>query len=95
MTKIPMALISADEFEIARRLIPELSGYQDHDDWLDYQYGRLMGWSFGGLDTELVPISLEEFLNWCRDKQVHPSEVALDEFSRQIEAQAKQVSLAA
>ena len=48
MTKIPMALISADEFEMARHFIPELSSYQDYDDWLDYQYGRFMGWSLGG-----------------------------------------------
>ena len=95
MTKIPMALISADEFEIARRFIPEFSSYQDYDDWLDYQYGRFMGWSLGGLDTELISIALEDFLNWCRSNQFSPSEQALDDFSRQIESRAKHVYLAA
>ena len=95
MTRIPMALISADQFEIARRVIPELSSYQDYDDWLDYQYGRFMGWSLGGLDTELVTIALEDFLKWCLDNQFSPSERALDEFSQQIESRAKRVNLAA
>jgi len=95
MTKIPMALISADEFEMARHFIPELSAYQDYDDWLDYQYGRFMGWSLGGLDTELIPVALEEFVNWCCNTHRSPSEGALDEFCRQIESRAKQVYLAA
>ncbi len=95
MTKIPMALISADEFEIARSFIPELSGYQDYDDWLDYQYGRFMGWSLGGVDTELIPVVIEDFFSWCRKNKLSPSECALDEFGRQIETRARQVGLAA
>ncbi len=95
MTDISVALISTNEFEIARDFIPELSEYQDYNDWLDYRYGRFMGCSLGGLDAVLITVGLEDFLNWCRDNQISPSEPALDEFSRHAEGRAEQVSLAA
>ena len=95
MTEIAVALLSANEFEIARRFIPELLEYRDYDDWVDCRYGRLMGCSLGGLDAELVSVGLEEFLNWCRNHQIAPSEPALDQFSRHAERSAEQVGLAA
>ena len=95
MNNFPVVMIAADEFETACAFIPELSAFPSYDDWLDYQYGRFMGWSLGGLDTELIEIGLEDFLNWCRNNQFSPSEHALDEFSRQIESRARQVYLAA
>jgi hypothetical protein len=95
MTEIAVALLSANEFEIARRFIPELLEYRDYDDWLDCRYGRFMGSSLGGLDAELVSVRLEDFLSWCRHHQIAPNEPALDEFGRHAERQAEQVGLAA
>ena len=95
MTDIAVGLLSAHEFGIARGFIPELLEYRDYDDWLDCRYGRFMGCSLGGLDAELVTVGLEDFLNWCRNNQICPSEPALDEFSRKIKRRAKQIRLAA
>jgi hypothetical protein len=95
MTDIAVALLSANEFEIARRFIPELLEYRDYDDWLDCRYGRFMGCSLGGLDAGLITVRLEEFLNWCRNHHIAPSEPALDEFSRHAERPAEDVGLAA
>jgi hypothetical protein len=95
MTNVPMALISASEFELARDFIPELSEFKNYDDWLDYQNGRFMGCSLGGLDAKLITVSLEDFMIWCLSNQVSPSERALDEFSRQLQRRAEQGSLAA
>ena len=95
MTNVTMALISASEFELARDFIPEFLEYMDYDDWLDYQNGRFMGHSLAGLDVELIPVSLEDFMVWCLTNQVSPSERALDEFSGHLEKRAEQGSLAA
>jgi len=95
MTDIAVALLSAKEFEIARRFIPELLEYRDYDDWVDCRYGRLMGCSLGGDEAELVTVGLEEFLSWCRLRQIAPSEPALDQFGRQDKRSPEQVGLAA
>lgn len=95
MANSSIALISAKEFETARRFIPELSQHLNYEDWLDYQFGRMMGASLGGDDSELVTVSLDEFLNWCRAKKIHPSERALDVFSGQRDSQAEEGWLAA
>jgi len=80
-----MAVIPADEFEIACAFINELSNDLNHDDWLDCQYGLFMGRSLGGLRTELIPDGLEDFLKWRCNREISPSERALDEFGRPLE----------
>ena len=55
MANSSIALISAKEFETARRFIPELSQHLNYEDWLDYQFGRMMGASLG-----------ETTANWSR-----------------------------
>jgi hypothetical protein len=76
-----IAALSAAEFEIARRIIPELSGCASYDDWLDRRYGRFIGLSTGGADAELVMIRLGDFLDWCGDRKIRASEAALDAFA--------------
>ena len=81
MTTFTIAALSPAEFEIARGIVPELSGCVGYDDWLDRRYGRFIGLSTGGADAELVMIRLGDFLDWCGDREIGASEAALDAFA--------------
>ncbi len=87
MTNVPMATRAASEFEDACAFIPELWDFVDHEHWLDYLYGRFMGWSLGGLRTELIPVCLEDFLDWRRNGENPLREHALGD--RRSEEQAE------
>jgi hypothetical protein len=81
MNAFTIATLSLAEFEIARAIIPELSGCADYNDWLDRRYGHFIGLSTGGADAELVMIRLGDFLDWCGDRKIRASEAALDAFA--------------
>jgi hypothetical protein len=81
MTNVSIAVLSAAEFEIARKLIFELSAHPSYDDWLDCRYGTFMGRSLGGDDAHLVTVSLGPFLGWCDARGLRPSESTLDAFA--------------
>jgi hypothetical protein len=81
MNTFTIAALSAAEYEVAREIIPELSGSAGYDDWLDRRYGRFMGLSTGGADAEFVMIRLGDFLDWCGDRKIRVSEAALDAFA--------------
>ena len=83
MTNVSIALLSAAEFEHARRLIGDLSAHRSYDEWVDYRYGAFMGLSIGGEDADVVTVRLEPFLKWCLQHDVTPSESALDAFAVQ------------
>ena len=81
MTNVSIALLSAADFELARRFMGELSAYRSYDDWVDWRHGAFMGLSIGGEDAGLVTVRLEPFLKWCAQNGVTPSESALDAFA--------------
>jgi hypothetical protein len=81
MSNVSVAVLSAAEFESARRLVSGLSSHPSYDDWIDWRYGTLMGRSLGGDDVQLVIVRLGPFLEWCDDCGLRPSENALDAFA--------------
>ncbi len=81
MTNVSIAVLSAAEFEIARRLMSDLSAHPSYDDWVDFRYGTFMGRSLGGDDAQLVTVSLGSFLEWCDDRGLRPCESTLDAFA--------------
>ncbi len=81
MSSVSIAVLSAAEFEIARRLMSELSAHHSYD-WVDFRYGAFMGLSLGGDDAQLVTVDLGPFLEWCEDRDLRPSESNLDAFAR-------------
>lgn len=81
MTNVSIAVLSAAEFRVARKLISELSAHSSYDDWLDCRYGTFMGCSLGGSNAKLVTVSLGPFLEWCDDRGLRPSESTLDAFA--------------
>ncbi len=95
MTDVSIAVLSAAEFEIARRLISELSDHASYDDWLDCRYGRFMGFSLGGDDADMVTVSLARFLEWCADRELRPTESALDAFASQSATKDRETGPAA
>jgi hypothetical protein len=82
MNKVFIGVVSAADFERARGCVAELSNYGGYDDWLNSRYGRFMGLSLGGADASLVTVVLEDFLGWCGDRKIRPSEAALDIFAQ-------------
>ena len=82
MNKVSIGVVSAADFELARGCIAELSNYGGYDDWLNSRYGQFMGLSLGGADASLVTVVLEDFLGWCGDRKIRPSEAALDVFAQ-------------
>jgi hypothetical protein len=81
MSKILVGVVSAADFERAHALIPEFSSYRGYDDWLDSRHGRFMGLSLGGADASLVTVALDDFIDWCGERDLRPSETALDAFA--------------
>jgi hypothetical protein len=77
----PIAMLSPAEFELARRIMPELSEHARYEDWVACREGLLIGLSRSGLDTRFVSVSLEEFQSWRRTCAAPPSEAALDAFA--------------
>jgi hypothetical protein len=90
MNKVLVGVVSAAEFERARERIFELSDHCSYDDWLDGRYGRFMGLSLGGADAALVTVALNDFLNWCGDCNIRPSEAALDAFALQSTCRSRE-----
>jgi hypothetical protein len=81
MNKVLVGVVSGADFERARVCISELSRYRGYEDWLDSRYGRFMGLSVGGADASLVTVALDDFINWCGDRNLRPSEAGLDAFA--------------
>lgn len=82
MQRILVGVVSAADFERAKRHISELSTYDGYDDWLDSRYGRFMGLSIGGADASLETVALDDFLDWCQARSLCPSETALDAYAK-------------
>jgi hypothetical protein len=81
MSNFSIAVLSAAEFETARKLISGLSAHASYDDWLDCRYGAFMGRSLGGDNAQLLTVSLGSFLEWCDYCGLCPSESTLDAFA--------------
>jgi hypothetical protein len=81
MCAFPIAILSSTEFEAGRGAISGLSAHASYDEWLDLRYGHFMGLSLGGEDARLVTIRLSDFLDWCGDNEICPTEAALDCFA--------------
>src|ERR1700734_606221 len=82
MDKVFIVVIPAADFERAQGCVTELSNYGGYEDWLNSRHGRFMGLSLGGADASLVTVALEDFLRWCCDRKIRPSEAALDVFAQ-------------
>jgi hypothetical protein len=82
MQKVLVGVVSAVDFERAKRHISELSTYGGYDDWLDSRYGRFMGLSIGGAEAGLETVALDDFLDWCQARAMRPSETALDAYAK-------------
>jgi hypothetical protein len=95
MTNILVGVVSAAEFERAQGCISELSDYSSYDDWLDSRYGYFMGFSLGGADASLETVILDDFLNWCGARKIHPSEAALDAYAQHSRLSSRRQPLSA
>ncbi len=95
MQRILVGVVSAADFQRARRHIPELSTYSGYDDWLDSRYGRFMGLSIGGAEASLETVALDGFLDWCQGRGMRPSETALDAYAQFSEARPGREPLSA
>ncbi len=95
MAKILVGVVSAADFERAQGCISELSDYSSYDDWLDSRYGYFMGFSLGGAEAGLETVALDDFLNWCGARKIHPSEGALDAYAQHSRLRARRQPLSA
>ncbi|MGO8798277.1 MAG: hypothetical protein ACLQJL_04240 [Roseiarcus sp.] len=84
MSPVPIAMISPEEFERGRGIIPEFCEHPSYEDWLDCREGLFMGLSMSGVDSRLVDVSLKDFLLWCQAEGLPPSEPALDSFALRV-----------
>ena len=82
MTNTLTAVVSEADFERGRRVIFGLANYGSYDHWLDSRHGRMMGLSIGGAHAGFKPVTLDDFLDWCGECGIHPSETALDDFAQ-------------
>jgi hypothetical protein len=95
MKKILVGVVSAADFERARRRIPALAAYSGYDDWLDSRYGHFMGLSLGGAEASLETVALDGFLDWCCVRGILPTEAALDAYAEFSWARSRDEPLSA
>ena len=81
MQHVPIALISPKHMPSPERSALGRLVYSAFENWLDAHYGRLMGLSMSGIESEVVAINYEDFLYRCEDKHIRPSEAAFDHFA--------------
>jgi len=74
--------LAEGDYRLARMLVPELSAFEDYDDWLDFRTGMLWGLEMAGFTVSLVRLRLDEFVVWCEKISILPSISALDLFVR-------------
>jgi hypothetical protein len=95
MDTVLVGVVSAVDFERAKRHISELSTYGGYDDWLDSRYGRFMGLSIGGAEASLETVALDDFLDWCGARKMLPSELALDAYAQHSRLRSRREPLSA
>jgi hypothetical protein len=61
------------DYELARLIIPEMSTFDDYEDWLDFRAGTIHGLEIAGFTVELVALDLDKFAAWCRTTSTQPS----------------------
>jgi hypothetical protein len=85
MYVLSVPILSESDFDRARGAISDFSQYCRYEDWLDSRHGRCFGFSISGVDTRLVCVPLDDFLHWCGERGLHPSEAAFDRFASSVE----------
>ena len=73
--------LTEHDYPSARMIVPELSPFEDYEDWLDFRTGTLWGLEMAGFTVSLVPVNLKEFADWCESRSILPTISALDRFA--------------
>lgn len=76
-----IGLLVDGDFPRARDAAPFLADYLDFDDWLDRCEGLQIGLAMAGVEATIVPVRLEQFLEWIRLTRRPLDERALDSFA--------------
>ena len=76
------AYLTEGDYRLARMMIPEMSAFEDYEDWLDFRTGMFWGLQMAGFTVELIPVDLAEFATWRQTTLILPSISALDRFAR-------------
>lgn len=81
-SNIVAAHLTERDFRLATLSIPEMRGFQDYEDWLDYRMATSWGLEMAGYTVEMVPVDLSKFIAWRRSASEAPTISALDRFAR-------------
>jgi hypothetical protein len=87
MSMLPVAVMSQVDFERARDAVSGFSRHFNYEDWLDCRHGLSFGLSISGVDACLVTVALEDFLHWCEERGLRPSETAFEAYGQSTKAQ--------
>ncbi|HEY1453192.1 MAG TPA: hypothetical protein VGF57_06990 [Roseiarcus sp.] len=85
-SRVVAALLTEQDYKLARLMIPEMGAFKDYEDWLDFRAGTFFGLEIAGLTVELVAVDLEMFTTWREGATAQLSISALDEFARAHES---------
>ena len=58
------AYLTEGDYRLARMIVPEMSTFEDYEDWLDFRTGVFWGLEMAGFTVNLVPVDLSEFAIW-------------------------------
>jgi hypothetical protein len=76
------AYLTEGDYRLARMIVPEMSAFEDYEDWLDFRTGVFWGLEMAGFTVNLVPVDLSEFAIWRETRSMISSISALDRFAR-------------
>src|SRR5271156_1949282 len=62
--RVAAALLTEQDYKLARLMIPEMDAFKDYDDWLDFRAGTFFGLEIAGLTVEFVAVDLKMFTTW-------------------------------
>lgn len=82
------AYLTEGDYRLARMIVPEMSTFEDYEDWLDFRTGVFWGLEMAGFTVNLVPVDLSEFAIWRETGSIISSISALDRFARSRDLRA-------
>src|ERR1700728_563019 len=80
--RVVAAYLTEGDYRLARMIVPEMSTFEDYEDWLDFRTGVFWGLEMAGFTVNLVPVDLSEFAIWRETTSIISSISALDRFAR-------------
>ena len=67
--RVVAAYLTEGDYRLARMIVPEMSTFEDYEDWLDFRTGMFWGLEMAGFTVNLVPVDLSRVCDLARRRR--------------------------